>query len=206
MIDRCDGGVLGERNKANMDEESWLWISPHHHPPVTHTGDTSLGNRGTPDAEVENAMKKISSCTIWQNFWRPTVCCRHLISLIMFDCESKLWEQRAWWNHLRMTCRHRPSPGQAYVLYSWLYKLMTHEKYLTYNLHINPRGPCFTILTQKVPLKLSFKDTVINFIQHHIGCQHRSWITAQKYVVVLPGVWLSSLLHSTGMFRSFWNG
>ena len=24
MIDGCDGGVLGERNKANMDEESWL--------------------------------------------------------------------------------------------------------------------------------------------------------------------------------------
>ena len=100
-----------------------------------------------------------------------------------------------------------PVPWSSiYVLYSWLYKLMTHEKYLTYNLHINPRGPCFTILTQKVPLKLSFKDRVINFIQHHIGCQHRSWITPQKYVVVLPGVWLSSLLHSTGMFRSFWNG
>ena len=207
MLHRCDGGVLIERNKANMDEESWLWISPHHHPPVTHTGDTSLGNRGTPDAEVENAMKKISSCTIWQNFKRPTVW------LQTFDIidhvwlwKWKSWEQRAWWTHLRMTWRHRPSPGQVYVLYSWLYKLMTHEKYLTYNLHINPRGPCFTILTQKVPLKLSFKDRVINFIQHHIGYQHRSWITPQKYVVVLPGVWLSSLLHSTGMFRSFWNG
>ena len=162
-------------------------------------------------------MASLSSCTIWQNFGRPTVW------LQTFDIidhvwlwKWKLWEQRAWWTHLRMTCRHRPSPGQAYVLYSWLCKLMTHEKYLKYNLHINPRGPCFTILTQKVPLKLRFKDRVINFIQHHIGCQHRSWITPQKYVVlqerppkyvfILPGVWLSSLLHSTGMFRSFWNG
>ena len=66
MKGRYDGGVLGERNKAYMDEESWLWIFAHHHPPVTHTGDTSLGNRGAPDAEVENAMKKISSCTIWE--------------------------------------------------------------------------------------------------------------------------------------------
>jgi hypothetical protein len=94
MRDRCKGGVLVERNKANMDEESWLWIQAHHHPPVTHTGDTSLGNRGTPNAEVENAMKKISSCAIWQIFWRPTVCCRHLISLIMFDCKSENYENR----------------------------------------------------------------------------------------------------------------
>lgn len=36
MIDRCDGGVLGERNKANMDEsELALTITPQLHTPVT---------------------------------------------------------------------------------------------------------------------------------------------------------------------------
>ena len=190
-----------------------LTITPQLHTPVT----PALAIEAHLMQKLKMRWKRLVHVPFGKKFWRPTVW------LQTFDIidnvwlwKWKLWEQRAWWTHLRMTCRHRPSPGQAYGLYSWLYKLMAHEKYFTYNLHINPRGPCFTILTQKVPLKLRFKDRVINFIQHHIGCQHRSWITPQKYVVlqerppkyvfILPGVWLSSLLHSTGMFRSFWNG
>ena len=193
--------------------ELTLTITPQLHTPVT----PALAIEAHLMQKLKMRWKRLVHVPFGKKFWRPTVW------LQTFDIidnvwlwKWKLWEQRAWWTHLRMTCRHRPSPGQAYGLYSWLYKLMAHEKYFTYNLHINPRGPCFTILTQKVPLKLRFKDRVINFIQHHNGCQHRSWITPQKYVVlqerppkyvfILPGVWLSSLLHSTGMFRSFWNG
>ena len=171
-----------------------MMLNTYHHPPVTDTSDSSFGNGGTPKSTKLYYLNITQKITLQSkkmirrspsNDLSPTTIPWSIdcIKFGLLDNRDN-WLQLIFWLHWidNWSLTHS-------LFWKWWASVFYTHRW-------SHGAPVSQSLHRKCLMK-TFE------IMNTFAVENNK---AVVLLVLIPGVWLSSLLHSTGMFLSFWKG